>query len=439
MTRWLLWGCLAMGVGASASAEAQVGLNVEEAVARAMIGNTNVRAAAVTEREASAKLIQARSAFWPALDVIETWQRGNQPVFVFSSLLAQRQFATSNFAVGALNHPAPIDHYRTALTLDMPIFNAATRPAVRGAALAVEVAATQREAVGRDLAPSVVASYAAVVGAMAMRRVVAAGLESARADLDLAERRRDLGLATDADVLQVALHVAATREREIRTRADEAVARARLNELMGADLDDVFVLDETVTADDMTASLAADPEPGALETRTEVRLAALNESLADAAVASARAQFMPQVTAMAGWEANGAAWESRASGWMAGVTARVNLFRGFADRARVTEAQEIRTRRRIERERTETAVRVDIRVARARLEAARATVEVAEASVLHAAESHRIIRDRYEAGLVDVTVLLRAAESVQTADARQIAARVDMLVAAAEWRRATGK
>jgi hypothetical protein len=41
--------------------------------------------------------------------------------------------------------------------------------------------------------------------------------------------------------------------------------------------------------------------------------------------------------------------------------------------------------------------------------------------------------------LVDVTVLLRAAEGVQTADARQIAARVDLLVAVAEWGRATGK
>jgi outer membrane protein TolC len=71
--------------------------------------------------------------------------------------------------------------------------------------------------------------------------------------------------------------------------------------------------------------------------------------------------------------------------------------------------------------------------------AARATAEVAEASVTQAVESHRIIRDRYEGGLTDVTALLRAAEGVQTAEARRVAARVDVLVATAAWRRAIGK
>jgi outer membrane protein TolC len=439
MTRWLLWVTVVAGLAGPVPVGAQVRLTVDEAVARAAAGNPDARVSAVAEREAAARLARARAGFWPTVDVSETWQRGNQPVFVFSSLLARRQFAESDFAVDTLNRPDPLDNFRTTLSAEASIFDPALRPAVRAAALGVDVAGVEREAVERELAASVVAAYGAVVSAVTTRRAVAAGLETANADLALAERRRDVGLATDADVLQMALHLAATREREIRATADEVVARARLNQLMGVGLDEVFVLDENADPGGSETSAIAALEAAAVATRAEVRLAALHESLAETALASARAQFLPKVSAMAGWEANGGQWDARASGWMAGAVARMNLFSGFADRARVAEAREARARRRIERERIETSVRVDVRVAQTRLEAARATADVAQAAVRQAAESHRIVRDRYDAGLADVTALLRAAEGMQAADARLVAARVDVLVAVAAWRRATGK
>lgn len=418
---------------------AQPRLSVEEAVARATLDNANVKAAAAAEREAYARLQQTRAGFLPTVDFSETWQRGNQPVFVFSSLLAQRQFEASNFAIDALNHPAAVSNSRSAVTVDAPIFDASTRGAVRGASLGVEVASTQRDAVRRDLATSVVAAYGAVVNAVALGRVVAASLESAHADLAIAEQRRDQGLVTEADVLQVRLHMAATRERQIRAAADEAVARARLNQLMGAQLDDVFLVDDVAASAAPPGGALAELEAGAVRVRPEVRLASLDQSLAESALQSARAAFLPKVSAMAAWEGNGGPWDSRASGWTVGVVARMNLFRGFADRARVIEATELHARRQIERERVETAVRVDVREAQARLDAARATVDVAEAAVAQAVESHRIVRDRYESGLADVSALLRAAEGVQTSEARRVTARVEVLVATAAWRRATGK
>ena len=45
------------------------------------------------------------------MDASETWQRGNQPVFVFGSLLNQRRFTAADFALDALNHPDAIDNF----------------------------------------------------------------------------------------------------------------------------------------------------------------------------------------------------------------------------------------------------------------------------------------------------------------------------------------
>ena len=429
--------CLALILVVPQVTGAQTRLSLADAIARASTGGTEIRALAVAEREAHARLEQARAGLLPTVDFTESWQRGTQPVFVFSSLLAQRRFADSTAAIDAFSRSTAVSNYRSAFIVDAPVFDAPTRAAVHSAELGVEIAAVQREAARHDLAASVVAAYGAVVNAVAMRRVVAASLESARADLMLAEQRRDQGLVTDADVLQVQLHVAATREREIRANADETVARARLNQVMGAGLDEMFVVDdltETAVPPD-----APDAEADAVRVRPEARLAALNQSLADTTRDAARAAFLPRASATASWEANGGQWNARASGWTAGVVGRINLFRGFADRARLAEAGELQRRRRIERESIDTAVRVDVRETRARLDAATATAAVAEAAVAQAVESHRIVRDRYEGGLTDVSALLRAAEGVQTAEARRVTARVEMIVATAAWQRAIGR
>lgn len=438
MTRLLLLA-LTLAVGAPDALVAQTPLTLEAAIGRATTGNADVQAFALAQREAEARLAQARAAVLPTADFTETWQRGNQPVFVFSSLLAQRQFAASNFAIEALNHPDALTNYRSAVTVDAPIFDARTRTTVRSASLGVDVAAAQREGVHRDLVATVTAAYGAIVSAAATGRAMAASLESSQADLALAERRRDQGLVTEADVLQVHLHVATTRERQIRAAADEAVARARLNQLMGVGLDELFTVDEAADAAMSATTPVADLEAAAVRTRTEIRLASLNQALADTTLAAAKAAFLPTVSAMAAWEGNGGHFTARSSGWTVGAVARVNLFRGFADRARMAEARELQQRRRIERDRVETLVRVDVREAQARLDAARALVTVADASVAQAVESHRIVRDRYEGGLADVSALLRAAEGVQAANARRVAAHVEVLVATAAWRRAVGQ
>ena len=173
--------------------------------------------------------------------------------------------------------------------------------------------------------------------------------------------------------------------------------------------------------------------------RPEVALAIQQQQLAAARVEAAQAAFRPQVDVQGGWELNGGTWNSRSSSWVAGAVARVNLFHGFADRARLAEARAQATRRAIERGKAETMARLDVQIAIARLEAARASEAVGRAAADQARESRRIIRDRYESGLTDAAMLLRSAEAVQQADAQQIAARVNVLTATATLQRAIGR
>ncbi|MGB7217768.1 MAG: TolC family protein, partial [Vicinamibacterales bacterium] len=258
-------------------------------------------------------------------------------------------------------------------------------------------------------------------------------------DRERAGNRRDAGLVTDADVLQLDVHLARTREQQIRAEADEEIARAQLNQAMGEPLDTVFSLDPRPAAVGPASVDVPALEAEAVRNRPDVKMAMLQEQLAQQAVETARAAFLPQVAAQGGWELNGGTWSTRASGWVVGAVARINVFHGFADQARLSEAREQETRRALERQKAETAVRLDVRIAAARLNAARASEAVGRAAADQAREGQRIVRDRYEAGVTDVSSLLRAAEAVSQAEAQEIAAQVDVLVAAAGLERAAGR
>jgi len=430
----LLFVAVLMTLPASAQS-----LSLSEAIERAKAGNPDVRAAAAAEREAAERITEARGGHLPKVDVSESWQRGNNPAFVFGSLLAQRRFTASDFALDALNHPDATDNFRAALSVEQSLFDRAVSANLRAASIGRDMAATGRQLVDQDLTSAVTEVYGIVLIAAATARSTAAMVETARADRELAGNRRQAGQVTDADVLRLDVYLARTLEQQVQATSDERIARARLNQLMGEPLSTIFSLDLTPPGIAIDITNPASLEEEAVKNRPEVALALQQEQLAAASVDAAQAAFLPQVAAQGAWELNGGSWNARSSSWGAGVVARVNLFHGFADKARLAEARAQASRRAHEREKAETMARLDVQIAIARLEAARASEAVGRAAADRARESRRIIRDRYESGVTDVTTLLHSADDVLQAEAQQIAANVSVLTATATLQRAIGR
>jgi outer membrane protein len=429
---------IATFVGAG-PAFAQSPLSLADAIARARTQNPDAGSAAAAEREAAERVTQARGSRFPKIDLTESWQRGNQPVFVFSSLLMQRRFTAAGFELDALNRPPAIDDFRTALSIEQSLFDPAAAAAIRGASIERDMAGTRRRVVAQDLTMAVTESFGRVLVTSAMVRSAAAAVDRARADRELAGHRRDAGRVTDADVLQLDVYLARALEQQVQAIADERIARARLNQLMGEPLTAIFSLDPAPPTLLVDLRNPAALEEEAVRNRPEVALARQMEQLAGITIESARASFLPQVSAQGTWEMNGDSWNSRASSWVVGAVARINLFHGFADRASLAEARVQADRRAIETGKAETMVRLDVQIAIARLEAARASEAVGRAAAESARESRQIVRDRYESGLADAAMLLRAADAVQQAEAQQISALVNVLTATATLQRAVGR
>jgi outer membrane protein len=429
--------CTASVVGVSA-ASAQTALTLEAAMTRAQGETVEARALASTIEEADARVQRAQSGFWPRVDLTETVQRGNNPVFAFSSLLSQRRFTAGNFAIPSLNHPDPITNTRTTIGIDQPVFDAGlTALGTKAAKLGRDMATAAREAGEQDLAYRAAQAFVRVLQLEAAVRAADAAVAAAESDDQRARARRDVGLVTEADVLAVNVHLADMHQRQIAARGDLAVARIQLAEAIGVPLTESLTLvrptPRSVSAD--ADALVRD----ALASHPQRREADLQIQLADNARRTARAALLPTVGVQGGWEFNGATLGEQQSSWVVGAEVRMNLFRGFADRARITEADHARVRTTAEHERVVRRIEVDVRAALAQLAAARARDEVGRAALTQARESQRIIRDRYESGMATVTDVLRAAEATLDAESRASAAEMDVILHTVALDRALGR
>ena len=421
---------------------AQELLTVDSAVQAALAQNASLRAARTAVAEADARIAEVRSGWFPRVSVTETWQRGDQPVFVFSSLLAAREFGQPNFAIDALNHPDPIGFFRTSIAVEQLVFDGGRQgSAVDGATYRREMAQLSSDEASAALALATVQAYGRTLMAESSQRAAESAIEAAREDLLRTEHRRDTGVATDADVLALRAHVADLEQQAINDQGEAAVSRAELNRLMGVPIEREYQIappsesDGGMLATMSVGTLLAEAE----RSRPEIRRATTAQQAADADRTVARASLLPQVAVQAAFDVSGTQFNDRASAWLAGAALRWNLSLGGAERAQLQAATNARVRASAEAEAARAAVQVEVVTAFRRLQSANARRAAGRAAVEQARESHRVVRDRFDAGLAGVTDVLRASSAVLDAESHRISAAVDAVVSEAMLHRALGR
>lgn len=415
-------------------------LSLSRAIEMARVAHPDARAAAAAEDAARAREEAARAAWFPRVTMQERWQRGNEPVFAFGALLDQRRFADANFAIATLNRPRAINDYRAGITIRQPLFDpAATTVAMGMARAGSSLAAADRREVAGDVAVAVAESYGRVLSAESARRAAEGAIGAAVSDRDRAAARRDAGRATDADVLAIDVHVARLRARAIGLRSDAEIARATLNRLIGVASDAIWVLADPADAGTLVRPANSTFEEDALRNRADVAAARSRVAFAEAAARGARAARRPTVALEGGLAWNGGTWTDRAASWVVGVRADLSLSTGGAEAAMARAAASHTDQIRARQAGVESAARLEVRSALARLESARARRDVGAAAIAQARESERIIRDRYEAGLATTTDVLRAAEALLEAEAIATTGRIDVATATVALDRAVGR
>ncbi len=419
----------------------QEALTLEQAVLMALEQNPRLRAAGDEGEAARARADRARAEYLPRVDFSQGFTRGNNPVYVFGTLLTQRQFTAANFALPGLNAPAPLDNFQTRLDGEWTLYDfGRTRNRVRGARRLSTAQDSRTEQERQDLILRVVRAYQGVLVARENLAAARKAVESAEANETRVRALEQAGLVVSSDLLSAQVHAAAMRERKIRATNQLELARMTLGHEIGLGPEALREPAGTMSAPQAPTLSVEDYEKLALAERPALRAAEFEQQAAKSNAGALRAEFAPRIRMYASFERDAETLGGPSgTNWIAGARFDVNLFNGGADRARLAEARAQQRAAENQVEWFRSGVRLEVRQAYLETRAAQQRVEVMRNSSAQAEESLRILQNRYEAGLANITDLLRAQVAALDARTAHLAALHDWQVARAQLERAAGR
>lgn len=412
LASFVLLAVVALAVpSSSAAAQSPPPLTLRQAIDRALSQNPAGAIAKADQDAANAAARQARTALLPQLNFTWDLSRGNDPVYVFGSRLRQRQFTQANFDLNALNRPAPIGNLATRFSGSWMAFDSfQTQRQIHRADFFRQSAASASNAADQQIVMGVVNAYQSVLYAERALEVAQHEQQTAQALLTNVNQHVKAGLAVESDSMAAEVNVAARKQELIAAQGNLDLAWADLRLAMGADNLPEMAL-APIEARSFPASTLDQELAAAAKNRPDLEALGQSTQAQKEAVSAARSAFGPRVSAYGNWEEDrGSFTTPGGNNWVAGVQVNLDILplgkRQQLARERAAEqkadAQLLQARQQL---------RLDVSRAHIQRQTAALSLETAHAAMDQAAESLRIVHNRYNAGLATITDLLRAEDA----------------------------
>ncbi len=393
------------------AATAQEPLTLRQAIDQALGQSPDAAMARAGGQEAKASATMARTQLLPQLKFTEEITRGNDPVYAFGSRLRQRQFTQADFDLNALNRPQPLGNFSTRFSGSWMAFDSfKTQREIRRADLFKASSASSAKAVDQQIVFRVVGAYQAVLYAQRNIAVAeheqetAAALESSAADHVKA------GLAVESDLMSAQVNVAARKEELIAAQGGLELAWAQLREAMGAPELQATKL-KPIEPHTFTQQPLGQELEMAAKMRPDLKSLGQAQSAQASAVGAARSDFGPKVSAYGNWEEDrGSLTSAGGNNWVAGVQIGIDIL-PFGKRSQLAIQSAAKQRLDAQVAASQQHMRLEVSQAHIHLQTAALSLETARAAMDQAAESLRILKNRYSAGLATITDLLRAEDA----------------------------
>jgi len=393
------------------AAGAQEPLTLRQAINQALGQSPEAAIAHAGNQDAKAGATIARSALLPQLGFTEDISRGDDPVYVFGSKLRQHRFTQADFDVNALNRPQPIGNFSTRFTGSWMAFDSfKTQKEIHRADLFRQSASSSAKAVDQQIVFRVVGAYQQVLYAQRAVDVAQHEQETAAALLSSVDDHVKAGLAVESDRMSAQVNVAARKQELIAAQGDLELAWASLREAMGApELKESEL--KPIEPHTFPQGALEDEIATAVKTRPDLMALGQAQSAQASALSAAKSDFGPRVSAYGNWEEDRASFVGTGgNNWVAGMQISVDIL-PMGKRAQM--ARESAAKQKIDAQLAATQQHLRLQVSQAHIhrKTAELSLETARAAMDDSAESLRILKNRYSAGLATITDLLRAEDA----------------------------
>jgi outer membrane protein TolC len=393
-------------------------LTLDEAVKTALKNNHELQAQRNAHAAKGAEIGVARSFLLPRISLEERYMRTAGPAYAFMTKLNQQRIEFADFAPDTLNHPAAVNDFQTAVTVEQPLFG---KKAGIGLEMSKMEAAASEEALHRkkeEVAFKVVQYYLMVSTAGAYIQVAEKSLEDAQEHQRLAEVRYAAGLGLYSDTLRAATAVAEARQRLVSAGKNNSVAKRALGLVIGS-----------AEAVEVAAETPALPirEIESLRTRSlarrDVRSLELRTKNAKNNIRLAEAGYYPLlgVGGTYQWNDHNHPLGGEGDGWQVMAFLRWELFDGAKTRHEKIKAGYQASEADEYLKGMKKMVSFQVDEAWLTLEEAKTNQELAQEELKTAEEGRRLVKVRYEGALSPMVDLLDAQVSIDRARANRVA------------------
>lgn len=403
----------------SASGAAPIPISLPQAVSMALAKNPLHQAALAGTHISLAAVRQSRAPLLPRIMFDESAERGNDPVFVFGTLLRQNRFTTADFALNRLNTPTPIGNFASRFSGQWNLFDGLQSwNSLSRAKFMQQASQQQLDRSDEELVYQAVEAYYGVLLAQKQVAIAEDALKTAQATEDLSRARVESGMAVDSDLLSAQVATASRKEELIQAQNALSLAGSQLALTLGMSSETVYEPQESLADHNFSVASVNQLETEALAKRPDLKQAESDRAAQAKSVSMAKGAFAPRVNVFGSWEQDSSSvgWNG-GNNWIAGAELQFDLFDGDSKRANLAMQRAMQDKATAMRDAFRDQIRLQVRKAYYAYDAARRQVEVARGAITQADESLRINQNRYDGGLTTISDLLRVEEAAHRAKA----------------------
>jgi len=404
-------------------------LTLEQAIALALGGNQELRAAREEAEVARGRVLESYGQALPRLSAGMTYTRLDD---------------VSRLDIGGRALTLGVeDNYAVDLTVRQPIFHGAAIPAaLRVAKLYALYSDTSVRQAEQGVIFQATKDYADWVLARQLAEVDEQALRLAEALARDVRHKRANGMASDYDVLRAEVEVSNSRAQLIRSQNASELARSRLLKTMGASQHSRIVPDSGLAYEERSAD-RVEVLRVAMEKRPELLQAEYSLRMQREAVEVARSAYWPKADAFftQKWtspDPHNAMSDEWGDAWLGGITGTVPIFDGFERRGRLVQEQARLRQAQTRLLAQEEAVALDVEQALRNLQDAHELVESQKMNLQRAEEGVRLIQTGYREGIQSELAVLDAQTALTRARALYYQALHAHLMARVNLERAMG-
>lgn len=420
MALWMTPVFLVLLLGLSSIAETaeMQRITLREALVLGIERNNLIRSSSFEADAAHAESSATTYHYLPRISLEERFSATNTPTQTFMMKLDQGRFTANDFQINNLNNPAVSTDFRTAITIEQPLF----MPAAWARKAVAQHGAEQRRAVSeatrQQVAFLIFQQFLSVQRTLAARQAAEQSLAEARESMRLASVRKSAGMGLKSDELRAGTHLATLEQQVLTAIHAQTLARMHLALSIGEPVGTlVDAIGQPALAE--TKHTTSELIELAMQHRSDLHAARQGQQQAEASLKLARSAWLPSLGAVATWQMNdkNSPFGREHDSWMAGAAFSWNIFDRLQTWHGTAAAKASRAAAGELLEDTRRQIAFQVHQASLKQTEARKHLEVARATVAAAQETVRLVSRRFENSLATIVEMLDAQNALHNARA----------------------